>query len=482
MACHVVYGHASRALLKNHFVSRGWRHASSFQTVHQGCHVVYGHASRALLKNHLVSRGWRHALVVCTPVCSEQAARTESRLGELSVGLVSDGGDAVHFEESVRRTRASVSAHSADVLIALGGGSVIDVGKSVALLEDLPLVAIPTTYSGSEMTNVHRMTADGGRTLLARDDRCRPQLCIFDSSLSADLPLATSVSSAFSAVSNAVEALWAEGADPITLLVAEEAVRLIASALPTLADDPADAAARDALLLGAYLSGCALHEGPVSVGRCLGTLLEKRKFSGAGDSFMSHADAATVLLPHLVDFNARSFEPSIRFRTTSSRAFAALPEHDQQHSVSGDGRASADSSDADGATFRGAVGGVGGVGGAAYGGAEQGGLGGEESVQQYSSAASALDRLARALLVERNEVVAELVRLRGLVRGPSALRDLGLAGDSLDDLTEQVIELQSSSTHIASFATRPLRFPSLRRLLHDAHAGAFPSDGAGSMQ
>ena len=446
--------------------------AKSFLTVHQGIQVVYGHASRALLKNHLVARGWRQALVVCTPVCSEQAAQTESRLGELSVGLVSDGGAKVEFEESVRRTRASVSAHSADVLVALGGGSVIDVGKAVALLEDLPLVAIPTTYSGSEMTNVYRSTAEDGRTLLGRDDRCRPQLCIFDSSLSANLPLSTSVSSAFSAVSNAVEALWAEGSDPITLLVAEEAVRLIAGALPALADDPADAAARDALLLGAYLSGCALHEGPISVGRCLGTLLEKRKFSGAGDSFMSHADAATVLLPHLVDFNARSFEPSIRFRTTSSRAFAALPEYDQHSGGGGGGGRASEESDADGAGVE---------SGAEYDGAEGGGWG-EASAQQYSSATSALDRLARALLVERDEVVAELVRLRGLVRGPSALRDLGLATDSLDDLTEQVIELQSSSTHTTSFATRPLRFPSLRRLLHEAHAGAFPSDGAGSMQ
>ena len=442
----------------------------TFTTRTAGTRVVFGATSRALLKNHLISMGLRQALMLCTPTTTTLASDTESRLGEISVGLVSDGAGSVGFDEAVRRTRASAHAHGADALVVMGGGSTLDVGKSVALAEGLTLIAIPTTYSGSEMTNVYRTTAADGRTILARDDRCRPKLCIFDSALSAGLPLSTSVASAFSAVSNAVEALWLDGVDPITLLVAEESVRLIASALPTLNADPTSAVARDQLLLGAYLSGCALHEGPISVGRCLVTLLERQSESAETDSVISHANASTVLLPHLIDFNARFFEPTIRFRTTQ-RVFE-YDEGDEEEELENVPPSSSSSTTTATATAAAAA--------AAAAAVEARRVG--EVRQPRGLNSSALSCLARALCVQRDEVIAEVNRLRQLVGGVTSLRDLGMDETSLDELTEDAIALQSSSTFVTSYSARPLRFASLRRLVYEAHEGAFPSEGAGGLQ
>ena len=129
----------------------------------------------------------------------------------------------------MRRTEA-VSL-GADGCVTVGGGSAIGLGKAIALKHDLPIVAVPTTYAGSEMTPVWGLTTDG-RKETGRDPKVLPRSVVYDPELTLSLPVGMSVTSGINAMAHAVEALYAPDATPIISLMAEEGVRALAAALP----------------------------------------------------------------------------------------------------------------------------------------------------------------------------------------------------------------------------------------------------------
>lgn len=194
--------------------------------------------------------------------------------------------------------RARDAAAGADVLVAVGGGSAIGLAKAVALTTGLPILAVPTTYAGSEGTNVWGLTADGVKTT-GVDPAVLPVSVIYDAMLSASMPVELSVASGLNALAHCVDALWAPRADPINTALALEGARALAVGLPDVVDDPASETGRDHALYGSYLAAVAFASA--------GSALHHKICHVLGGAFdLPHAQTHAIVLPHVLALNARA--------------------------------------------------------------------------------------------------------------------------------------------------------------------------------
>ena len=152
--------------------------------------------------------------------------------------------------------RQEAAAAGADALLSIGGGSATGTAKAVALATGLPVIAVPTTYAGSEVTPVWGIT-EGARKTTGTDLRVLPRLVIYDPELTLGLPPGLSAASGLNAMAHCVEAFWAPRRNPVSSLAAGEGIRALAGALPLVGTAPADLGVRSSLLYGAYLAGSA---------------------------------------------------------------------------------------------------------------------------------------------------------------------------------------------------------------------------------
>jgi maleylacetate reductase len=257
--------------------------------------VVFGAGALARLPEEVERLGAKRALVLTTPEQAAVGERVAAMLGARSAGVFPRAVMHVPIEVA-REARAEARRLEADCAVAVGGGSTTGLGKAIALESGLPIVAVPTTYAGSEMTPIYGLT-EGGVKKTGRDARVLPSTVIYDPELTLTLPPALSVTSGFNAIAHAAEGLYAADANPILALMAEEGIRALARALPRLHGQPHDAALRADALYGAWLCGVVL--GNTGMG------LHHKLCHTLGGSFdLPHADVHTVMLPHALAYNA----------------------------------------------------------------------------------------------------------------------------------------------------------------------------------
>ncbi|MCD2100276.1 maleylacetate reductase [Rhodococcus rhodochrous] len=276
--------------------------------------VRFGVDALAALPEELDQLGLERVLVICSPDQKSMGTRVADALGHRSVGVLADA--VMHVPAEVaQRASAEADRLGADGCVAVGGGSAIGLGKAIALEHGLPIVAVPTTYAGSEMTPVWGVTTDGLKTT-GRDPRVLPRSVVYDPALTATLPVTMSVTSGINAMAHAVEALYAPDATPIISLMAEDGVRALATALPAIAADSSDLAARSEALYGSWLCGACLGATTMS-------LHHKLCHSLGGTLNLPHAQTHTVVLPHALAFN----QPAATAATTAlSRALGGAAD------------------------------------------------------------------------------------------------------------------------------------------------------------
>ena len=201
-------------------------------------------------------------------------------------------------------------------MVAIGGGSTTGLAKAVALESGVPIVAIPTTYSGSEVTSGYGLT-EGGIKRTGRDPKVLPRCVIYDPELTLGLPFALTVTSAINAIAHAAEGLYAGDGNPLVDLMAEEGIRAIARALPRLQHDPRDLEARGDALLGAWLCGVVLNQAAIG--------LHHKLCHTLGGSFgLPHAEVHTVILPQALAYNAAAAPEAMR-RIAAALGAASAP-------------------------------------------------------------------------------------------------------------------------------------------------------------
>jgi maleylacetate reductase len=257
--------------------------------------VVFGPGSLRHLGRELDLLGVERALVLCTPQQRAHAEEVAAALGTRSVGVYDKARMHVPAEVVREAIDAAERCH-ADCAVALGGGSTTGLAKAVALRSGLPLLAVPTTYAGSEMTPIYGIT-EGGLKTTGKDPRVLPRTVIYDPLLTLGLPVALSVCSGINAIAHAAEGLYARDANPIMSLMAEEGIRALAGALPRVVAAPRDVDARSDALYGAWLCGTVLGN--------VGMALHHKLCHTLGGSFdLPHAETHTVVLPHAIAYNA----------------------------------------------------------------------------------------------------------------------------------------------------------------------------------
>jgi maleylacetate reductase len=237
--------------------------------------------------------GLARVLVVATP-------GSGARLGKNVVDLLGPRAAALHAQAVIHVPKAVAEAGlaaarsaQADGLVAVGGGSAIGLAKIMARDTGLPIMALPTTYSGSETTTIFGIS-DGMRKVTGRDIKVLPRTIIYDPDLTLGLPPAVSAASGMNAMAHCVESLWADGRTPITQALASEAMRRFAKNLPAVVADGADRNARGECLIAAWLSGSVLS---VSNG------LQHKLAHVLGGLGLPHAEAHAIVLPHVARFN-----------------------------------------------------------------------------------------------------------------------------------------------------------------------------------
>lgn len=258
--------------------------------------VVFGAGvARTALAGELERLGATRVLVVTT---DRERARVEVLLAP-AADRIAGTFTAVrqHVPVSTAQAARELAARvGADAVLAVGGGSSIGTAKAIALTTGLPIVAVPTTYAGSEMTPVWGLTEDGRKTT-GRDQRVLPRTVLYDPELTVSLPAAVSAASGLNALAHAVEAFWAPGANPVTAVLAAEAIRALAAGLPGVVADGTDRPARTDALYGAYLAGSAFA--------VAGSGLHHKICHVLGGRYnLPHAETHAVVLPHVLAFNA----------------------------------------------------------------------------------------------------------------------------------------------------------------------------------
>lgn len=257
--------------------------------------IVFGTGAVERIAEEVERLGRRRALVVSTPGRSAMAEGILRRLGPAAVGLLPEAVSQVPIELA-RRGRRRAAELGADCLISVGGGASIGLGKAIALDLDVPIIAVPTTYSGSEMTGFCGITIDGVKRM-HKSLAMLASTVVYDPDLTLSLPRKSSVASAMNALAHCVDAVYVATAAPAIVLAAAEGARVIVGAIERVAADSTDLCARSDLLFGAHLAGAALTGG---------FALQHGLAHTLGGSFgIEHGLSHALVLPYVAAFNAR---------------------------------------------------------------------------------------------------------------------------------------------------------------------------------
>ncbi|MFM6991983.1 MAG: maleylacetate reductase [Rhodoferax sp.] len=261
----------------------------------QAGRVVFGSGALSHLEREIDLLGAKRVLVLSTPGQARLAEMAADCLGGRTAGIFPQAVMHVPIE-TAQEARQEARRLGADGIVAIGGGSTTGLAKAIALDSGLPILAIPTTYAGSEMTTVYGIT-EAGVKKTGKDPRVLPRTVIYDPELTLKLPTVLSVTSGMNAIAHAVEGLYGKDSNPVMNLMAEEGIRAIANALPLIRQKTDDVLARADALYGAWLCGMVMSS--------VGMALHHKLCHTLGGSFgLSHAEVHTVVLPHALDFNA----------------------------------------------------------------------------------------------------------------------------------------------------------------------------------
>ncbi|MEW8525308.1 MAG: maleylacetate reductase [Candidatus Thiodiazotropha endolucinida] len=287
--------------------------------------VIFGTGSFLQIRDEATSMGMSRVLVLCTQQQRNLADQAVEYLGELAVGIHDKA--VMHVPvESAQDGVARAREMDADACLAVGGGSTIGLGKAIALETGLPLIVVATTYSGSEMTPIWGLTENGVKKT-GRDPRVLPRAVIYDPQLTIGLPVGISAASGMNAIAHAVEALYAENANPVISLMAEEGIRALAESLPRVVASPSDIDARGMALYGSWLCGTCLGS--------VGMALHHKLCHTLGGSFdLPHAEVHTVIIPHATAYNRDAApEAMMRIARALNAGEAALGLYELAQSI-----------------------------------------------------------------------------------------------------------------------------------------------------
>jgi maleylacetate reductase len=228
------------------------------------------------LKPLLAELAIERPLLVASPRWDELGLPAAARWTEIP-------SDRIHVPDDV------------DGVVAVGGGSAIDTAKAASAASGLPLVSVPTTYSGSEWTPSFGVR-DPDRRLVGGGSGANLAAIVYDPKLTLRLPREQTVGTAMNALAHAAEALYVKGRNAEGDSQAREAATLIAASLPAVLADEDALGPRKSLLTGAMCAGEALASSGLGLGHAIAQAL-------GGRYGLSHGAMNALALPLALRFN-----------------------------------------------------------------------------------------------------------------------------------------------------------------------------------
>ncbi len=282
-----------------------------------GSRVVFGAGRRRELAAELNRLALTRPLLVTDPSL-DAVDELSGVLAPLVVGRFDEVVMHVPAEVAVRAVEAARTS-AADCVLVVGGGSAIGTAKAVAKDTHLPIVAVPTTYAGSEMTPIWGITANRLKTT-GRDPQVLPRVVIYDPELTVSLPPGLTAASGMNALAHLAEGLYAPQVSPLAVLSAQEGIRALAVGLPKVVADPADIDARAEVAYGAWLAGWTL--GTTGMG-----IHHKICHTLGGTYDLPHAASHSAVIPYALAANAHAAPAAMAAIEAALRAAARDVDH-----------------------------------------------------------------------------------------------------------------------------------------------------------
>lgn len=274
--------------------------------------VIFGSGTRTKTTEELDRLGISRAIVLATPPMADMAAEFARAIGNRAAVVYP--GAAMHTPTNVTMAALlAVESAKANGILSVGGGSTVGLGKAIALRTGMPHLAVATTFAGSEMTSILGETENGIKTT-QRTPKVLPQTVIYDPDLVVTMPPFIAGPSGMNAIAHAVEALYAEDANPVISMMAEESIRVLAGSLPQILSSPQNQDAWTEALYGAWLGGMCL--GAVAMG------IHHKICHTLGGSFdLNHADIHCLMIPYTAAYNRDAAPEAMR---RAARAMHAM--------------------------------------------------------------------------------------------------------------------------------------------------------------
>ncbi|MFF3518890.1 maleylacetate reductase [Streptomyces sp. NPDC002573] len=275
--------------------------------------MVFGARRRLELGTELARLGLTRPLLVSDPSL-KTGQELSDLLAPLRVGRFDEAAMHVPADLAARAVDAARAA-AADSLVVVGGGSAIGTAKAIAKDTHLPILAVPTTYAGSEMTPIWGITHNQRKTT-GHDPHVLPRVVIYDPELTVSLPPA----SGMNALAHLAEGLYAPQISPLTVLTAQEGIRALAAGLPKAVANPADIDARAEVTYGAWLAGWTL--GTTGMG-----IHHKICHTLGGTYDLPHAPSHSAVIPYALAANALAAPAAMAAIETAFRAAGRATDH-----------------------------------------------------------------------------------------------------------------------------------------------------------
>lgn len=299
--------------------------ADSFMHRSAPSKTVCGAGALAQLGTELRALGIERPVLVCGRRTARSPFGAQARQAVAGIACAEFTETPAHSSvQAVRAVMELARQHGADAFVAVGGGSASDTAKAASLwlaeggelaahatrftapsalfipelrAPKLPIVALPGTASGAEVTPSLGVRTDSGRKLLFWDLQLAARLIVIDAQASASVPAAALLASGMNGLAHCVEGLYSKTRTPISTALALHGIGLFAQALPRVADAPESVQARQQLLIAGHIGGLVL----MNARTCVHHAICHAIGAVAG---VSHGEANAVILPHAMQFNA----------------------------------------------------------------------------------------------------------------------------------------------------------------------------------
>ena len=281
-----------------------------FRYISHAQEVIFAPGSLSQLGEAVERFGWQR-LLLCTNHSMQVYGNVDLLRSALGDRLVAKF-DRIqpHVQDTqVDQALGLAKQHKVDAVIGLGGGSPIGMAKAVVytLGSSIPIIAIPTTYAGSEMTAVYGIThsrENPPRKVTVSDSKIAPKLVIYDPELTLGLPPEMTASTGVNALAHCIEALYSVTRHPFSTAAAIQGVKHISNALLSCYQDGKNLETRTEMLTGAHLAGLSLASVSMGLHHGLCHVL-------GGTANIPHGIANSIILPHAIRFNADVTAPQL---------------------------------------------------------------------------------------------------------------------------------------------------------------------------